>query len=698
MIVRSPLVFPGSVAVLLLVSVSCGSDPVQNVDELELSSLESSVEDSDGPNDQTKSSSVDDDGSKDSTTVETFRIQASVEGQGSITLDPDEDKFAAGDQVTVSAVAEYGWVFSHWSEDFEDESKKEVTLEIEEDLSVTAHFVETFGLNTEVVGEGTIEIEPEKEFYLAGDEVTLTAVPAIGWKFAGFGGDVDESESSVKITVEEETSVTAQFVELLTLTTTVQGNGTMSIDPAQEYYEPGTVVTVEGIADDGWKFDRWETAQGEAAANPYEITLSEHTKISGVFIESVSTVYTTSVSDNLNPKDREILVDRLKQQGYEEIGVTENVSKSELIDLIAREDITVLYHTGHGTEGKIMTSNNGSVGVGDIDSVGVANLFIATCLTLKPTTWMEKMGPTAEGIFGYTKVSLDFVDNRVVNSMADELEEDKTFLQAWYTANTAQSQLRDRWLTYWREDDEVVEYSARSGNEPSRADGDDRQELRALSSNVFVANALIDDSRTFADQFDGLNSKGYRVKSNGKLHSEFFRAPGREFMTKSSMSTDNAQKIAQSWSVAKLPKDVRLQEVREINVVSAAQPLQKAAVGYAVRYQKQLDDLPVRTNGAAIFAELLVNDGTVVAQSSYWPTFETIAIVQQDIRNRLISVGQALAHASASINSQAKSPIRILSVSPCYGLRSQEIVPAYAFQDDTGLELIVDAQTGALLD
>lgn len=68
----------------------------------------------------------------------------------------------------------------------------------------------TIGINK--VGEGTVTINPTKPTYGCGEQVTLTAVPAAGWSFAGWSGDLTGSAATQQLTVQRNHSITATFV------------------------------------------------------------------------------------------------------------------------------------------------------------------------------------------------------------------------------------------------------------------------------------------------------------------------------------------------------------------------------------------------------------------------------------------------------------------------------------------------------
>ncbi len=52
---------------------------------------------------------------------------------------------------------------------------------------------DSFALSTEIWGNGTVQIAPAQASYSAGQQVTMTAVPASGWRFSHWEGDVQST-------------------------------------------------------------------------------------------------------------------------------------------------------------------------------------------------------------------------------------------------------------------------------------------------------------------------------------------------------------------------------------------------------------------------------------------------------------------------------------------------------------------------
>ncbi len=79
--------------------------------------------------------------------------------------------------------------------------------------TVYAEFGGEHTLTVSVVGEGVVDIEPEKEDYGPSEEVQLTARASEGWYFAYWTGDLTGSSNPVNLTMDGDKNVTAVFLE-----------------------------------------------------------------------------------------------------------------------------------------------------------------------------------------------------------------------------------------------------------------------------------------------------------------------------------------------------------------------------------------------------------------------------------------------------------------------------------------------------
>jgi hypothetical protein len=129
-------------------------------------------------------------------------------------VDPEKDQYESGEQVVLTATAASGWSFTGWQGDLSG-STNPATLVMNSDKSVTAVFVEDepdrYTLSVQVTGQGSVNVDPEKDQYESGEEVELTAAAASGWRFTGWQGDLSGSTNPATLVMNSDKSVTAMF-------------------------------------------------------------------------------------------------------------------------------------------------------------------------------------------------------------------------------------------------------------------------------------------------------------------------------------------------------------------------------------------------------------------------------------------------------------------------------------------------------
>lgn len=101
--------------------------------------------------------------------------------------------------------------------------------------------------------------------YYEGEEVSLTAIPENGYRFANWDGNVgtvaDPNAASTTITMNDNYSITANFQQMpltyYTLTLAVSGNGSTIPSVGQHTYAAGTVVSITAVPVGGYRFISW---------------------------------------------------------------------------------------------------------------------------------------------------------------------------------------------------------------------------------------------------------------------------------------------------------------------------------------------------------------------------------------------------------------------------------------------------------
>jgi uncharacterized repeat protein (TIGR02543 family) len=237
---------------------------------------------------------------------EAYALTTYVVGQGAITRNSNEASYHYGDVVTVTAVPEAGWTFYGWSGDLMGASNPE-TVTITGDTAITATFTQdVYAVVLSTDGDGSASADPDQATYVYGDVVTVTAVPAAGWSFSGWSGDLSGTTNPAEITIQGNAAVTATFTEdEYTLTLDRSGGGSVTADPAQATYAYGDVVTLTADADLGWTFIYWygDLPSPMNPANPMTITVQADMTVIGLFAEIEYSLSAGSVGAGIVTRD-----------------------------------------------------------------------------------------------------------------------------------------------------------------------------------------------------------------------------------------------------------------------------------------------------------------------------------------------------------------------------------------------------------
>jgi len=190
--------------------------------------------------------------------TKTYTLDVSIEEGGEVDISPERDVYEHGEEVTLSASSAKGYTFISYTGDYEC-SEKYTSFNITEDKEISAVFeINTYHLSVDVVGEGEVEVDPEKNEYDHGTGVNLTAMSDEYWYFVGWSGDVEEGNESIKVIMEENITLVAEFsIYEYSLDVDVEGDGSVDIEPEEDMYEHGAVVYISAIANNHWSFAEW---------------------------------------------------------------------------------------------------------------------------------------------------------------------------------------------------------------------------------------------------------------------------------------------------------------------------------------------------------------------------------------------------------------------------------------------------------
>ena len=185
-----------------------------------------------------------------------YDLTTSVEGQGTIVVDPSGGTYQEGTQVTVTANPAADWQFDRW-EGAVSGSSNPITATMDADKSITAVFVKSrYTLTMNVQGQGQVSFDPSGGTYDAGTAVGLAATAESGWHFAEWEGDLTGSQNPADITMNSDRTIDAIFEpNQYALTITVRGRG--SVEPNDGTHAFGTQVPLKATPSNGWRFVEW---------------------------------------------------------------------------------------------------------------------------------------------------------------------------------------------------------------------------------------------------------------------------------------------------------------------------------------------------------------------------------------------------------------------------------------------------------
>lgn len=139
---------------------------------------------------------------------------------GTVQKSSDKSVFDYGELLTLTASPAAGWEFVRWNglpAQYENIAENaQITLSLTEDLTLNAVFAKRVTLSVNVSGQGSVLIDGNatpQPYYLWGDTVQLTAVPANGWYFDKWEGSVTGNNASRQIRLQGDSTVTAVFTD-----------------------------------------------------------------------------------------------------------------------------------------------------------------------------------------------------------------------------------------------------------------------------------------------------------------------------------------------------------------------------------------------------------------------------------------------------------------------------------------------------
>ena len=215
---------------------------------------------------------------------------------GSVTADPS-GPYHYFDVVTLTPAANAGYTFNSWSGDGADGPQNTRIINITGNMAVTATYTQNqYTLAVEHTGEGTVTKTPNQTTYTYGTVVSLEAVADAGWSFGGWGGNLTGSTNPAEVTIAENLTMAATFVQdVYTLSVSAVGGGSVTRN-ATGPFVLGDIVELTAVPDAEWRFTGWSgslTGNG----NPVIITVNSNMSVYANFVQNEYTLTMSIVGD-----------------------------------------------------------------------------------------------------------------------------------------------------------------------------------------------------------------------------------------------------------------------------------------------------------------------------------------------------------------------------------------------------------------
>lgn len=134
-------------------------------------------------------------------------------------------------------------------------------------------------------GGGEVRTNPQPGPYISNSVATVTAVPNPGWEFLQWTGGIVSTSSTLAILMDSAKTIRAEFGT--SLSATVLGRGTVSLNPEMRSYPYGSTVILSATPAPGYYFATWGNA-ATVSSNPLPFrVVSSNPVASAVFLPKV---------------------------------------------------------------------------------------------------------------------------------------------------------------------------------------------------------------------------------------------------------------------------------------------------------------------------------------------------------------------------------------------------------------------------
>jgi uncharacterized repeat protein (TIGR02543 family) len=173
------------------------------------------------------------------------------------------------------------------------------------------------------VSEAALSSYPETLSIDSGASIQVKAIPASGYRFDYWDGDLSGITNPSTILVDCNKEITANFSRIVVYSLSIQtsGSGSITSEGNNHSYEEGTIVSITATPDSGWQFDGWSGDVADPNIATTTITMTSDITVNANF--SRIPVYSLKMQVN----GRGFITPASGSHGYEEgtmVSITAN--------------------------------------------------------------------------------------------------------------------------------------------------------------------------------------------------------------------------------------------------------------------------------------------------------------------------------------------------------------------------------------
>ncbi len=211
-----------------------------------------------------------------------YQVAVTGIGNGRVSRSPDLASYAHGTALTLTAQPATGWHFDGWQGQVISTTNP-LTLTLVQNYAIAAHFALTeVNFDLIIEGDGTVAASVPPGVYPYSTSITLTAIPATGSSFLGWGGAISGQAPTVTLVLAGDQAVTARFGPLgHPLTLQSSGEGEILVEPAPPYRH-NQRIQLRAVPRNGWHFHAWAGALA-GHPNPTELVMDADKSVTAIF-------------------------------------------------------------------------------------------------------------------------------------------------------------------------------------------------------------------------------------------------------------------------------------------------------------------------------------------------------------------------------------------------------------------------------